>query len=81
MDFGSIFILILYTMDFASFSSKYYTLWILPHFHPKTIDYEFWPNYHRNTIDCRFWPKFHPNAIHYGFWPNFHPNTIDWLLA
>ena len=62
MDFGLIFIPILYT-DF----------W--PKFNSNTIDYDFWTNCHSNTIDYGFWPYFHP--MHSDFGRNFRHNTID----
>ena len=53
MNFGPIFIRILYTIDCALI------------FHPNTIHYGFWPNFYPNTIHYGFWPNFHPNTKHY----------------
>ena len=49
MDFGSIFILILWNMDLALILFLIlYTLDFFPYFHHNAIDYGFWPNVHSN---------------------------------
>ena len=68
MNFGLIFILILY--------------YFWPTFHPNAIDHGFWTNLNRNAIDHGFGRIFHPYAIDYRFWPYFNRNyAIDWILA
>ena len=63
MNFGLIFMVILYSMNF----------------HPDIVHSEFWHNFHPNTTHHEFWPNFHPNIIHYEFPPNlglrFLPKT------
>ena len=63
MEFGLIFILIIYS-DFQ------------PNFHPKTTDYRYLSNFHPNTINSGVWPNFHATTIDYRVFSNFNPHTI-----